>query len=107
MRRRSDTETEAMLQTVKPVRNQMNNGPDRVVVETTEGKMEIDLNRMELYKQQGGLYCPMVRVAFGCSEQYIATCPISGAEYKITKGLTHWTVAHTWGIGQKIGETKL
>jgi len=83
----------------------------RVVVETSEGKMEIDFNRMELYKFRGDLCCPMVQTD---SEGYCwkATDPYTGIEYKIwkaaaTEGKFLYQIRENNVTGRLLGEISL
>ena len=56
--------------------------------ETTEGLMELDFEKMELYVQRGDLCWPMLRVGnrhFTPFGTWVATCPMTGRQLWITQ----------------------
>ena len=76
-----------------------------IKVDTVDGPMEVDFKKMELYVQRGDLCCPMVQTGGGCSEQWTATCPMTGREYNLMRG-TATNQLYIFSGGYRLGETK-
>ncbi len=65
-----------------------------ITVDTTEGLVEIDFDKLEMYMKRTDLCCPMVQID---RYTWTATCPMSDREYLINRGIAHWFVAYNYG----------
>lgn len=59
------------------------------IIETTEGRMEVDFNKLEVYVQRADTFAPMTKIAEG---RWLAECFWCGWNLIVVKNTVHVSI---------------